>query len=158
MKGRTPTMTLVQKPPPKLTSALEKAAEFHGHLGPFLVIGVRMGLIGLERVGKIGRDSLAVTASVPLRVPFSCTIDGLQVSTSCTVGNQKLALRDSPAIQARFITDDNGPEIIVALSKAMLEKLRSQLLQKGLSDDEIHRLAWKIASIPEDELFKITTV
>lgn len=151
-------MTLLQKPPPELKSALEKAVEFHGHLGPFLVIGVRMGLIGLERIGRPKWHSLAVTASVPLRVPFSCIIDGLQVSTNCTVGNQKLAVRNSPSIQARFKRNDNGHEITVALSKPMLEKLRSQLLQKGMSDHKIHRLAWKTASISEDELFNVTTV
>ena len=151
-------MTLVQKLPPKLKSALEKAAEFHGHLGPFLAIGVRMGLIGLERVGKPRWNSLAVTVSVPLRIPFSCIIDGLQVSTNCTVGNQKLAVRDSPTIQARFKRNDNGHEITVALSKSMLEKVKSQLLQKGLPNHEIRRLAWKIASMPEDELFDVTTV
>jgi len=151
-------MTIVQKPPPELTSTLEKAAEFHGHLGPFLVIGVRMGVIGLERVGRPRWDSLTVTASVPLRVPFSCIIDGLQVSTNCTVGNRKLAVRDLPVIQARFKRDDNGHEITVALRKSILEKRGSQLLQKGLSDDEIRRLAWKIANISEDELFDVTTV
>lgn len=26
-----------------LTKLIEKAADFHGHLGPFLVIGVKMG-------------------------------------------------------------------------------------------------------------------
>lgn len=34
----------------ELDVILKRAAEFHGHLGPFLVIGVRMGLIGLREL------------------------------------------------------------------------------------------------------------
>lgn len=141
---------------PELTSILEKAAEFHGHLGPFLAIGVRMGLIGLDRVSMAMGDSLEVTASLPLRVPFSCIIDGLQVSTNCTVGNQKLSLKDCPSIQATFERKDNGQKIVVALNQSVFEKLKSQLLQETLPDEEIRKLAWKVAAIPEDELFVVT--
>jgi len=37
--------TLTQTVPSELISLLEKAAEFHGYLGPFLAIGVRLGLV-----------------------------------------------------------------------------------------------------------------
>lgn len=141
---------------PKFTSILKKAEEFHGHLGPFLAIGVRMGLIGLERTGITKENLLTVTASLPLRVPFSCILDGLQVSTKCTVGNQKLSIEDSPIIRAKFKRKDNEQEVTVALNKSTFEKLKSQLLQGKLPDKEVRKLAWKIVNIPEDELFVIT--
>jgi formylmethanofuran dehydrogenase subunit E len=150
-------MTLTHGVSPTLTSALEQAAEFHGHLGPFLAIGVRMGLIGLKKIGGSKSNQLVVTAALPLRVPFSCIIDGLQVSTSCTVGNQKLSLEDSPTIQARFRRKDNGQEIVIALDRSVFEKMKNQLLREAVSEDEIRKLAWIIVSIPEDELFEITS-
>lgn len=150
-------MTLTSNVSPKLIALVEKATEFHGHLGPFLAIGVRMGLIGLERLGNPKSNSLVITASLPLNVPFSCIIDGLQVSTNCTVGNQKLSLEDSPVIQARFKREDNGQKTTVTLSKSMFEKMKPQLLQEALPKEEVHKLAWMITSIPEDELFKITS-
>ena len=150
-------MTLTRNRSPKLIALMEKAAEFHGHLGPFLAIGVRMGLIGLERLGNPAYNSLVITASLPLHVPFSCIIDGLQVSTNCTVGNQKLSLEDSPIIQARFKRKDNKHGTLVALSMSMVEKMKTQLLQEALPKDEVHKLAWMIAGISEDELFKITS-
>ncbi|UCB61363.1 MAG: hypothetical protein JSW72_04760, partial [Candidatus Bathyarchaeota archaeon] len=58
--------------PSKLAAVLEKAAEFHGHLGPFLVIGVRIGLIGLKEISKHNGEQLTIDLSLPLHVPFSC--------------------------------------------------------------------------------------
>ena len=150
-------MTLTRNVSPKLIALMEKATEFHGHLGPFLAIGVRMGLIGIERLGNPKSNSLVITASLPLKVPFSCIIDGLQVSTKCTVGNQKLSLEDSTIVQARFKREDKGQKTTVTLSKSMFEKMKSQLLQEALPKDDVEKLAWMIISIPEDELFKITS-
>ena len=137
-------------------SILKKAEEFHGHLGPFLVIGIKMGLVGLGRVEATKGSSLAVTASLPLRVPFSCIIDGLQITTKCTIGNQKLTLRESEKIQAEFKRKDNGQKTVVALNQSTFEKLKSQLLQETLPDEKVRKLAWKVAAIPEAELFLIT--
>lgn len=133
---------------------IDQAANFHGHLGPFLVIGVRMGLTGLKRLDACthSRD-LSITASLPLRVPFSCIIDGLQVSTKCTMGNQKLTLRDSEKIQAEFSRREKGQKIVVSLNNSILEKLRTQLQPEDIADDQVRQLAFKVASTPENELF-----
>jgi formylmethanofuran dehydrogenase subunit E len=150
-------MTLKHNISSETTSILEKAAEFHGHLGPFLAIGVRMGQIGLNGVGMPKGKSLVVTASLPLRVPFSCIIDGLQITTKCTTGNQKLCLIDSAKIKVKFERKDNGRKVIIGLNQSTFESLKSQLLSKEvLPDEEVRELAWKVAAIPEDKLFVIT--
>ena len=141
---------------PELTFLLEKAAEFHGHLGPFLTIGVRMGLIGLKKMGKHNNDELVIEASLPLQVPFSCVIDGLQVTTHCTAGNQKLSLKNSDSIQARFKREKARMEVTIALNRSIFEKMKSHLLGEATPKEEIRRLAWVIAGISEDELFMIS--
>ena len=146
-------MTSTHSISPELTSILEKAADFHGHLGPFLVIGVRAGLVGLNRVGITKGDTLVVTASVPIRIPFSCILDGLQISTNCTVGNQRLSVRNSDEIQVTFERKGNGRKVVVTLNRSTFSKLKSQLLQENLSDREVRELAWKVASMPKDKLF-----
>ena len=146
--------TLTYTVPPELVSLLEKAAEFHGHLGPFLAIGVRLGLVGLKKINQQKNGPLTIDVSLPLHVPFSCIIDGLQVTTQCTVGNQKLSLKDSDSIQARFKRENGRLEVTVALDKSMFEEMKSKLLGEA-KPEEIRRLAWVIASISEDELFEI---
>lgn len=133
---------------------IDQAANFHGHLGPFLIIGVRMGLAGLKRLNACtsSRD-LSITASLPLRVPFSCIIDGLQVSTKCTVDNQKLTLRDSKKIQVEFRKGEKGQKIVVSLNSSILEKLRTQLQPEDNADDQVRQLALEVAATPENEIF-----
>ena len=81
----------------KLITLIEKAAEFHGHLGPFLVIGVRMGKTVKETLNPNTGDKskLEAAAKIPLLTPISCIIDGIQATTCCTVGNQKLKIENS---------------------------------------------------------------
>jgi formylmethanofuran dehydrogenase subunit E len=138
-----------------LTSLLEKAAEFHGHLGPFLTVGVRMGLVGLKVINKHDYGKLRIEASIPLHVPFSCIIDGLQFTTHCTIGNQRLSLKDSNIFQVRFKRVNDGLEKIVTLNRSRFKEVESELLGES-TPEEVRRLAWKVANIPEDELFRIS--
>jgi formylmethanofuran dehydrogenase subunit E len=69
------------------------------------------------------------------------------------VGNRRLSIKDSAKIQAEFARRDNGQKIVVALNEPVFKKLKPQLLQETLSDKEVRELAWKIAAIPEEELF-----
>ena len=62
----------------KIDGILQKAVGFHGHLGPFLIIGVSMGLIGLRELETTPDNAkLCATISVNKVVPFSCVIDGV---------------------------------------------------------------------------------
>ncbi len=139
----------------ELAALVGKAAEFHGHLGPFLVIGVRMGLIGLRELGIEKNDgNLRITAMLKDSVPFSCTIDGIQVATKCTIGNRKLRLIDSPGIAAEFELQ-HGSRVTVAVNPAAFNRLKRELLSKNVSPEDTQKLAWKVASMPEKELFII---
>jgi formylmethanofuran dehydrogenase subunit E len=149
-------MTFKRHVPSTLSSILERATEFHGHLGPFLVIGARIGLIGLERLKTTENTPMTVAASLPLHVPFSCIIDGIQITTRCTVGNQKLTLTDSSAIKAKFERKDNGQRSIIAINPSTFEELKTKLLKKDLKKEEVEELAWRVAAIPEAELFTIS--
>lgn len=64
---------------------LHRAISFHGHGGPFLVVGLQMGLAALRMLEASGLFDLC--CSVKLRSPpDSCVIDGIQFSTGCTMG------------------------------------------------------------------------
>ncbi len=146
--------TLERNVDKELMSIVERAAEFHGHLGPFLVIGVRMGRIGLRELGIENNDeNLCITAMLTSSVPFSCTIDGIQVVTKCTLGNQKLKLIDSQGIAAEFELQ-HREKLTVAVNPDTFNRLRSRLLG-DIPPEETRKLAWMVASMPEEELFII---
>jgi len=59
---------------------IRNAENLHGHLGPFLVIGVRIGMLakGISNANTWESNKLRVTARLPLLTPFSCILDGIQ--------------------------------------------------------------------------------
>jgi formylmethanofuran dehydrogenase subunit E len=139
----------------KLDAILKKAEEFHGHLGPFVTLGVRMGLIGLRELRvKRNEKKLRATAMLEYSVPFSCVIDGIQVATKCTIGNKKLRLRSSSGITARFELQ-RGEQVTVAVNPAAFEELKNEFLVENVPPEEVRKLAQLVASMPEEELFII---
>ncbi|MGB9756432.1 MAG: formylmethanofuran dehydrogenase subunit E family protein [Candidatus Bathyarchaeales archaeon] len=131
----------------KLKLAMKDAEKFHGHLGPFLVLGVRMG----ETVKKILKTAnLQVVAKLPLSTPFSCVLDGIQVATQCTIGNQKLKIENSSKeISADFQCAKTHKKLTITVNPKMTEALTKKL-SEGISNEE---LAWEIANTPENQLF-----
>ena len=70
---------------------LATVVQFHGHLGPSVVAGARMGMIGLRAVEAKGYFDVEVTCEGPLaKPPQSCFLDGVQVATGATLGKRTL--------------------------------------------------------------------
>jgi len=138
----------------KLGLAIGDAIRLHGHLGPFLVIGVKMGNIAKKTLKVRGKKSTLFRATVraPLSVPFSCTIDGIQVTTHCTVGNQRLTLENwKGGIHGSFATGDSNSMLKVSVKKSIIEYLKTNM-SEGVTNEE---LAERISLMTEDELFTI---
>jgi len=146
-------MTMLKQSTDKeLMALLNKAADFHGHLGPFLVLGVRMGLIGVRELeAKENEEKLRVTVMSKYSVPFSCVIDGIQVATKCTIGNKKLRVKNSSEIAAKFELQ-NGEQVTVKVNPATFNKLKNKL-PENISGEELRELADLVISMPEEELF-----
>jgi len=81
-------------------------------------------------------------------------LDGLQVTTGCTFGNQKLTLKNSPGITAEFQLP-NKKQVTVSVNQTTFDKLKKKLLLEKVSNHEIQELAQLIASIHEEDLFVI---
>jgi formylmethanofuran dehydrogenase subunit E len=136
----------------EITSQMKNAAKFHGHLGPFLVIGVRMGEIAKKQLGINEENRLELHASIrtPLYPPFSCVIDGIQATTSCTVGNQKLKIEKSmKEITARFKLQSSDKTMKISVNPKVARNLTEEM-SKGADSEQ---LAAKIAHLKEEQLF-----
>ena len=139
----------------ELDAMLRKAEEFHGHLGPFLVLGVRIGIMGVREIGvKRNDEKLHITAMLKNSVPFSCVIDGIQVATKCTIGNKKLRLRNSSEIAAKFEVPSKE-QVTVAVDPTAFDRLKKELLSEKVPAEKVRHLAQLVASMPEKELFII---
>lgn len=140
--------------PKSLTEKIEFARKLHGHVGPFLVIGLRMGEAAKKALNVSDAEAMLLGAevSVPLYPPFSCLLDGIQVATTCTVGNQRLQITNAPAIEATFTTQRNAKTVKITLNESLSEKLKQKQTQNSLTED----YAVEIADMPENQLFNVT--
>jgi formylmethanofuran dehydrogenase subunit E len=137
----------------ELLLTINNAQKLHGHLGPFLVIGVRMGMTAKKALNVTGDQctSLRASVKVPLYPPFSCLLDGIQASTSCTVGNQRLTIENSEEIYASF-AKQNATETV----KITLKPKTAKELEKRLSEDSLtEKFALELAHTPENQLFNV---
>jgi len=138
----------------RLMLLIKDAEKLHGHLGPFLVIGVRMGRL-VEKILNAESEKnnkLQVYAKIPLLTPFSCILDGIQITTKCTVGNQKLRIENSEKeITAHFALRKPNKTLKVTAKPKMIEELIGKI-SKGVSNEE---LALEIVRMPESQLFTV---
>ena len=129
---------------------IKEAAKLHGHMGPFLVIGVRMASLA-KRILNLEEESsqLRITLQVPLYTPFSCTIDGIQATTKCTVGNQKLMIkRSAKRIEACFKLD-SSKILRISVNEKILDEL-TENISEGVASEELAR---RVASMDDVQLF-----
>jgi formylmethanofuran dehydrogenase subunit E len=138
--------------PTKLTEMIKFACKLHGHIGPYLIIGLKMGITAKKALKVSDHQStlLNTQVSLPLHPPFSCMLDGLQVATTCTIGNQRLQIENSNEIQATFSTQTDTVKI--TLTQSFSEQLRQKQDQNQLTEE----YALEIAEIPENQLFNTT--
>jgi formylmethanofuran dehydrogenase subunit E len=138
----------------ELTSAIKNAEKLHGHLGPFLVIGVRIGTTAKRILNPNieGNGKLQAEAKIPLLTPFSCILDGIQATTSCTIGNQKLRIENSQKeIAVYFKLQNSDRTLKVLVNPKIVEKLMYRI-SEGAPNEELAR---EIANMPESQLFTI---
>ncbi len=137
--------------------------EFHGHLGIYSIIGVKMGILAREYF-NVDRDVLKVHSYAGYITPYSCLNDGLQVSTGATLGMNLISVTETkkPVIMAEFSHENKT--ILIRLKQEYAEQIESDItegiVQFGLTDDGYWKLVRK-ASIKywlewdRKELFEI---
>ncbi|MEM2666286.1 MAG: formylmethanofuran dehydrogenase subunit E family protein [Candidatus Bathyarchaeia archaeon] len=136
-----------------LVLSIKNAENLHGHLGPFLVIGVKMAKLAMKELNASENKvlNMQIFAKLPLITPFSCVLDGIQATTHCTVGNRKLRVKSSDNdITVTFKLKSQDKTVKIRVKPQLVEELMSQL-SKGIPNE---KLAWMIAAKPEGELFE----
>ncbi|MEM2875779.1 MAG: formylmethanofuran dehydrogenase subunit E family protein [Candidatus Bathyarchaeia archaeon] len=121
---------------------LERAVKFHGHLGPFLVIGLKMGLYA---EGLLGEEvSSCEVTSIKEKPPF-CAVDGLKVA----VGGE---VKWSPGegIEAVFY-GGNKEKVELLVKRAIIDRYRS------VRWEECESKALEVLRESNQSLFEIKT-
>ena len=107
-----------------LDEMIERGTHLHGHLGPFLVAGIRMGLLALELLNSPGYFGIRAISETGNETPLSCLTDGVQIGSGCTTGKGNLRVNDAGQPRVHFETAD-GRKVVITLRPEALENFRS---------------------------------
>jgi len=104
-----------------LDAMIKRGTLLHGHLGPFLVAGIRMGLLALDLLGEDGYFGLRAETEAGSVTPLSCLNDGVQIGSGCTAGKGNLIVHDGGRPRVRFTSDAGRTVTIEVRSEAMAD-------------------------------------
>ena len=124
----------------------EDLAAFHGHLGPFIVLGYRMGRYARDHFCD---DPFSMKAAVHCSgsPPESCVVDGVQIGSGCTLGKRNIEIVVGP--QVRCIFESNGKQLILT------PKPYSPPPKNDHYEATIEHFAEELFEKPDAELFTI---
>ncbi len=125
---------------------LQALQRFHGHLGIYVTLGLRMGAIGKRTFGH-WKGLQATVRTVP-KPPMMCVVDGVQVGSACTMGKGNIAVESADEPGVTFEKD--GRRLTISLKPGLRATVESELSHER----ELERSLFYY-TIPEDQVFDI---
>jgi formylmethanofuran dehydrogenase subunit E len=149
---------------PSLDEYLREAEIAHGHLCAGQVLGVRMAMLGLEKLGiddPRGKDRKRLVTFVEID---RCATDAIGVVTGCRLGKRALKFRDWGKMAATFVDLSTGKAIRIAAkesSKALARNMHPEVESKNqqqmlayreMPQDDLFAIEWVKVALPAEEL------
>ncbi|MCM8780034.1 MAG: formylmethanofuran dehydrogenase subunit E family protein [Candidatus Omnitrophica bacterium] len=105
--------------------SLKEAIRFHGHLGPYLILGILAGEAALKILKCKKYFGLEAKVWGATKRPKSCLIDGLQLSTGATFGKGNIEKTPAPSIKIQITNCQNKQKIIFKLKEQLVKKIET---------------------------------
>ena len=140
-----------------LDEYLLEAERAHGHLCAGQVLGVRLAMLGLEKLGiedPRGKDRKRLVTFVEID---RCATDAIAVVTGCRLGKRALKFRDWGKMAATFVdlapvgATDPGYRAIRIAAKESSKKLAREMHPEIADKNQQQMLAYR--EMAEDDLF-----
>jgi formylmethanofuran dehydrogenase subunit E len=146
-----------------LDEYLLAAEQAHGHLCAGQVLGVRLAMLGLEKLGiddPGGADRKRLVTFVEID---RCATDAVAVVTGCRLGKRALKFRDWGKVAATFVDLTTGKAIRIAAkesSKALARQMHPEIADKNkqqmlayreIHDDDLFTTQWVKVELPPEE-------
>ena len=143
---------------------LADAEVAHGHLCAGQVLGVRLALLGLQKLGiddPRGKDRKRLVTYVEID---RCATDAVAVVTGCRLGKRALKFRDWGKVAATFVDLENDRAVRIAAkesSKALARQMHPEIESKNLqqmaayremSDDDLFDVQWVRVTVRPEEM------
>ena len=143
------------------------AFEFHGHKCPFMPIGYRMGVLGLQRFGveRCKDHEMRVFSEMGVGHPQGCMQDGIMSSTGATFGKGMIDRLYYGKIAATFWYPGVKAGIRISLRNEFQDKLAPheffKYRKQGIEPSHIplnvcEDIIAIVLNATDDELFNVT--
>ena len=110
---------------------IERGTYLHGHLGPFLIAGIRMGLLALELLDSRGYFGIEAESQTGTITPLSCLTDGVQIGSGCTLGKGNIRVTDERRPLVHF-SDEKCKRVTIELRPSIFQGfLNGDLNEQG---------------------------
>jgi len=129
-----------------LPEALQALQRFHGHLGVYVTVGLRMGELGRRTFGHY-KGLHAYVKSGP-KPPMLCVVDGVQFSSGCTMGKGNITVEAGEEPEVSF--EKEGRRLRIALKPGWRERIDREMSK----DKELEQSVFYFR-LPETELFDV---
>ena len=146
-----------------LDEYLREAEVAHGHLCAGQVLGVRMAMLGLEKLGiedPRGKDRKRLVTFVEID---RCATDAIGVVTGCRLGKRALKFRDWGKMAATFVDLESKRAVRIAakessktLARSMHPEIESKnqqqmLAYREMASDDLFSTQWVKVDLPAEE-------
>jgi formylmethanofuran dehydrogenase subunit E len=146
-----------------LNDLIREAEIAHGHLCAGQILGVRLAMLGLAKLGiddPRGKDRKRLVTFVEID---RCATDAIGVVTGCRLGKRALKFRDWGKMAATFIDLETGKAIRIAAkesSKKLAREMHPELENKNqqqmlayreMKDDDLFSTQWVKVELPAEE-------
>ncbi len=138
-----------------LDEYLKEAELAHGHLCAGQVLGVRMAMVGLQKLGiedPRGKDRKRLVTFVEID---RCATDAVGVVTGCRLGKRALKFRDWGKMAATFVDVSTGQAYRVVARESSKELAR-RMHPEIESKNQQQMLAYR--EMKDEDLFDVQTV
>lgn len=124
---------------------IDRGIKLHGHAGPYLNLGIKLGLLALDILDVRGYFDLSAEVELEYCTPVSCLVDGLQISTGCTLGKGNIRVKNNPGIIRALFKAGN---------KTLLVNLKPEIIELiDFKKERCEELAQQIMNMPDAQLF-----
>jgi len=103
-----------------LDGLIDRGIHLHGHRGPFLIAGIRMGLLALKLLESSGYFGLEAESETGTVTPLSCLTDGVQIGSGCTLGKGNIRVTDARRARVHFL-DKSARRVTIELRPKIYE-------------------------------------
>jgi formylmethanofuran dehydrogenase subunit E len=147
-----------------LDEFLREAEVAHGHLCAGQVLGVRMAMLGLQKLGiddPRGKDRKRTVTFVEID---RCATDAVGVVTGCRLGKRALKFRDWGKVAATFIDLENNRAVRVSARESSKQLARNMhpevenknqqqmLAYREMRDEDLFDTQWVKVDLPPEEM------